>query len=105
MVVNIVVPKRLLDHQQIELVEFAQVLDLIQRIGGIRIATQDDVRPARANLFENIDIPSRLHLDLDASVTGSQFRLDLFQQLFDRILDADGNTALDLTAGPAQQLP
>ena len=35
---NVVVPERLFDHQQVELIEGAQVLDLIERVGGVGVA-------------------------------------------------------------------
>ena len=70
MVVDVVIPQRLLDHQQIELIELAQVFDLIERVGGIRVATQRDVGPARADALEHVDIPPGLHLDLDAPIPG-----------------------------------
>src|ERR1700730_6202838 len=42
-VINFVVPKGLLYHQQIELVELTQMLDLIERISRVRIAAQYDI--------------------------------------------------------------
>src|ERR1700687_1848420 len=104
-VVDVVVPERLLDHQQIEWIELSQVLDLIEGISGIRVATQSDVSPARADAFEHVQVPARLDFDLDAAVAGGQFDLDFFQQLLDRILDADGNATRNLAARTAQQLP
>ena len=104
-IVDVVVPQRLLDHQQIELVELAQVLDLIERVGGIGVATQRDVGPARADAFEHVHVPAGLDFDFDAAVSGGQFDLDFFQQLLDRILNADGNAAGNLAARAAQQLP
>src|ERR1700722_3187701 len=102
MVVDVVVPKRLLYHQQVELVELTQVLDLIEGVGGIGIATQGDLRPAGANTLQNVEVPARLHLDLDAAIAGGQFALNLFQQLLDGTLDADGNSARNLSHGAAQ---
>ena len=104
-VINVVVPQRLLDHQQVELVEAAQVLDLIESVGGVRIATERDVRPLRSNSFENIHIPARLDLDFDAPVARIQFYLDFFQKLLHRVLNSNRNTARDFASGPSQQLP
>src|SRR5579859_5338471 len=69
-VVDVVVPKRLLDHQQIELIEEPEVLDLIEGVGGVRVATEGDVGPARADAFENVDVPAGLDFDFDATVAG-----------------------------------
>src|SRR5580698_5348050 len=71
-IVNVVVPERLLDHQEIELIELSQMLDLIQRVSGIGVATQDDFRPAGTNTFEYIDVPARFHFDFNAQITGCQ---------------------------------
>jgi hypothetical protein len=73
---DVVVPKRLLDHQQVELIEAPQVFDLIERVGGVGVAAQRDIGPARADFLQHIDIPARLHFHLDAAVTGGQFDLD-----------------------------
>src|ERR1700691_1075599 len=105
MVVDVVVPKWLLDHEQIELVELAQMLDLIESIGGVGIATQSDVRPARANAFQNIEVPAGFHLHLNAAITGGKFALNLVQQLFDGILNADGNSARNLSQFATKQFP
>jgi len=37
MQIDFVVPQGLLDHEQIEGIEFAQVLNLVQRVGRIRV--------------------------------------------------------------------
>ena len=84
-------PERLLDHEQVKSVELFQVLDLVERIGGIGIATEHDLRPTGADFLEDLDVPARFALDLDAAVAGIQFGVDFFQQLFVRVLDADGN--------------
>ena len=42
-VINFVVPKGLLYHQQIELVELTQMLDLIERVSRVRIAAQYNI--------------------------------------------------------------
>ncbi len=82
MQIDFIVPKRLLDHEQLEGVELAQVLNLVQRVSGIRVHTKQNIGPARANLFQNIQVPSRLDLDLDSPVASRQFGLDLLQKLF-----------------------
>src|ERR1700748_2425175 len=48
-VVNIVIPERLLDHQKVEAIELAQMFDFIQGISGVSIATEQDFRPAHAD--------------------------------------------------------
>src|SRR5271169_3684360 len=105
MVVDIVVPERLLNHKQIELVEFAKMFKLIQSVGGIGIATQRDVRPPRTDALKNLHIPSRLDFDFDAAIPGGKFDLNLVQQLLDGILDADGHATWDLVPSTTEELP
>src|ERR1035441_9158721 len=104
-VVDVVVPQRLLNHQQVELVELAQVLDLVERVSGISVAAQGDLGPARADPLQHVHVPARLDFDFDAAVASRQLDLDFFQKLLDRILNAYRNTAGDFAARAAEQLP
>src|SRR5882672_361686 len=103
MVVDVIVPERLLDHEQVELVEPAQMVEFIQAISRVRVAAQQNLRPALANLFKNVEIPSLSDLNFDALVSGADFRSDLFQQLIDAVLNSDGNTGWNLLAPPSEQ--
>jgi len=47
-------------HQEVELVELTQVLEFIERVGGVGVYAQRDVRPARAGLFRECSHPSRV---------------------------------------------
>ena len=104
-VVDVVIPQRLLDHQELEAIKFAQVFDFIEGVGGVGIAAQHNIGPARADPFQHVHVPARLYFDLDAAVSGGEFGLDLVQQLLDRILDPDGDAALDLASRASEQLP
>ena len=68
---NIVVPERLLDHQQVELIEGPQMLELIQCVGGVGIAAQRNVRPPRADFLQHSHIPARFHLHLNPPIASS----------------------------------
>ena len=46
-----------------------------------------------------------LDLDLDAAVASGEFGLDLLEQLFGRVLNADRDAASDLAACSAQKFP
>src|ERR1700720_4698858 len=105
MKIDFIIPQRLLDHEQIERVDLAQMLKLIERVGGIRVHTENDIRPAGADLLEHIQIPSRLHLDLDPTVSRRQLSFDLLKKLFRRVLNPDRNAARDLAPRSSQQLP
>ena len=88
-----------------KLVKLAQVLELVQRVGGIGVHAQRDVGPAPAHFFQHVDVPARLHLELDPAIPRCQLRFDPLQQLLVRVLNPDRHAARNLTPGPAQQLP
>ncbi len=64
MEVKIVMPERLLNHQQVESVKPLQMLDLVERVSRIGVATEDDLRPASADFLEDLNVPPGLHLTL-----------------------------------------
>src|SRR5689334_18293797 len=71
MKVEIVMPERLLDHEQAELVELFEVLHVLKRVSGVGIATEEDVRPALADFRKDLNVPPRLAFDLDAPISGA----------------------------------
>jgi hypothetical protein len=81
MEIKIIMPERLLNHQKIEGVKLFQMLNLVQRVSGVGIATQHNFRPARADLGENFQIPARFAFDLNATIACIEFSLNFFQQL------------------------
>src|ERR1039458_3691529 len=101
MKIEIVSPQRLLDHQQIEAVETLKTVAVGQGVGGISVTAQQNTRPARADLLQHFDVPARLHLDLNALVSGGQLGFNLLQQLLVRILDTDAHA----TAEPVPRIP
>ena len=105
MKIKVVMPEGLLDHQQVELIEFLQMFHLLQRVSGVGIATQKNFGPAFADTGKDLYIPPWLAFHLDALITGVHLRFDLFQQLLHGILNADGDAAGNTFARAAQQLP
>src|SRR6266853_1260485 len=81
------------------------MLDLIERVGRVRVYTENNIRPTGTNLFQHIDIPARLHFDLDSTIASGQLRFNLLKKLVWRILNTDRNTASDFAAGSAEQFP
>jgi hypothetical protein len=65
---EIVVVERLLDHEQVEGVEGAEDLDVLERVRGVRIDRQQDVRVRRAHGPDALDVRARLELELDPPV-------------------------------------
>ena len=103
---DVVVRERLLDHHQVEIVELAQVVDIGERVGGVRVRHQLDGGEALAHLPDHVHIPAGLDLHLDALVAGGEFGLDFFEELRHGILNADGDAAGDFAArAAADQLP
>src|ERR1700691_2785957 len=105
MKIDLVVPQRLLDHEQMEGIEFAQVFNLIERVSGIRVHAENDIRPASSYLLQHIQIPSRLHFDLDSPISRRQLGFDLLQELFGRILNANRHSASNLAPRTTEQFP
>src|SRR5437763_7572696 len=105
MIKDVVMRQWLFDHQQTEFIKLFQVRQIIGTISGICITAQQNVWPALADLCECFQVPAGLNFYFDPLVTGCKLSLDLFQQLLMRVLNADGNSAIDLAASASQQLP
>ncbi len=48
-VVEVVVPERLLDHEQVEGIESGQVIEIVEAVGGVGVATEQNFGPAVAH--------------------------------------------------------
>ena len=81
MEIKIVMPERLLDHEQVEAIEFFQVVDLAQRVGRVGVTAQQDVRPTVADLAQDLQVPARLAFYLDPPIAGGQLGFNFLQQL------------------------
>ena len=104
MVIEIVVPEGLLDHQQIEFIEGGEVGGVAKPIGGVGVATEHDSRITAAHALEDFHIPARLALELDALITGGQFPFDDVHQLWNRALNAQRDAAGNGFAHAAEKL-
>ena len=80
------------------------MVDVGQGVGGVGVGHQLDGGEALAHLADHVDIPAGLDLHLDALVAGGEFGLDLFEQLRDGILNADGDAAGDFAPRAAADL-
>src|SRR5688572_31097307 len=73
-VIDDVVPgQRLLNHQQLELVQPFEEVDVSQRVCGIRVAHQEDGWKLPPHLSHDVQVPTRLDLDLDTLIPGPDF--------------------------------
>ncbi len=89
MAIDIVPPERLFDHQQLEVVKTSQQVEIIERICGVSIDGKANVRKRFAYGGNVAKIPAGFDFDLDALISGGDFRSDFFEQPFGRILQAE----------------
>ena len=61
---KIVIPERLLDHQQLEAVPAYDALGVFEPVGGVGVATQQDLRPARTHALRISSSQPGLHFSL-----------------------------------------
>jgi hypothetical protein len=102
-VVDDIVPRqRLLDHQQLELVQPLEEVNISQRVSGIGVTHQDNRRETVSHFPHNIQVPARLDLDLDTLIAGGDLFLDFREQFSDGVLDANRNATVDAPAAPSQ---
>ena len=97
---HIVVGQGLFEHHQIKLVHAFEQIDVGKSVRRIGVAHQPDIAKFFTHLPDDVVVPTRTDLDLDASVTGVELGLDLVKKLLDRVLYADRNAAFDLGACP-----
>src|SRR5438552_7371331 len=102
---NVVIPERLLDHEQIEIIKFAQAIEISRTIRRVCIAAQHNTRPAVADFRKHFQVPPRLHFYFDSLITRRQLCLNFFQKLFMRILNTDRNSASNFGKRSAEQFP
>src|SRR5579864_2914398 len=95
MLKDVVIPERLLDHEQLEFVEFAKVAKIAGGVRGIRVAAQEDVRPALADLREYLQVPSRFYFYFDSLIASFELSCNFLEQLLVRVLNSNGNSAVD----------
>ena len=100
---HVVVVERLLDHHQLVAVELAEVAGVGDRVRGVGVDHQRDALEARADRAHRVDVPARLHLDLDALVAGGELALDFREEIVERVLDADRDARRDTVARAAEE--
>ena len=83
MIDDVVVRQRLFDHHEVEAVELLETAGVGQGVGGIGVGHQLDGGKSLANLGDDVHIPARLDLHLDALVAGGELALDFFEKLRD----------------------
>ncbi len=100
---DVLLVEGLLDEQQVELVEPAQVLDVDPRVRRVGVDLERHVGPDQlAHETHRLEVPAGLDLELDADVPVVDVALDLAQQPVDGVEDADADAARDPIAGAAE---
>ncbi len=72
---DVIVGERLFDHHQVEFVQPPQVVRVRQRVRRVGIGHELDGGKPLPDLADYFDVPTRLDLDLNALVAGSELRL------------------------------
>ena len=92
--------QRLLDQQQVELVEPAEVVDVDSRVGRVGVDLERHVGSDQlADEAHRLEVPARLDLELDAHVSVVDVALRPRSKLVERVEDADADAARDPIAG------
>ena len=89
--VDVIVRKRLLNHQQIELIQLRQMLGICDCVIAVGIEHQQDIGELGSHRPRHFDIPAALNLQLDAPVTLFQAIAHDRHRRFQRWLDADAD--------------
>ena len=97
MVNHVVVTERLLQHHEAKLVESAEMVRVSQGIGRIRVRHKPDLREPLSDGSDNVHVPARLDLDLDALVSRLQLCRNQVEQFVHCVLDSDRHAARDGT--------
>ena len=104
-IADVVVVERLLDHHEIVGVELRQVGPVAELVGGVRIDHQRNRTEAGAHDVDGLDVPARLDLDLDATITRLAFDGDALEQLVERVLDPNRHARFDAARDPFRGAP
>ena len=67
--INVIVRKGLLNHQQIELVQLRKMLGIRQAVVAVGIQHQQDIGETRAHSPRHFDIPTTFDLKFDSTIT------------------------------------
>ena len=92
---DVVLGQRLLDQEQVELVELRQLRSVGQGVGGVGVDLQEDLREALANRADRLDVVPGLDLELDAAVALREIAADDLDELGRILVDADRDAAVD----------
>ena len=102
---DVVLGQRLLDQQQVEVVESPEVGAVGAAVGGVGVDLERGVGADQvADGGHLLDVVARLDLQLDPYVAVVDVPLHGGEQLVDRVVDADAHPARDAGGGDAEEV-
>ncbi len=81
--------QRLLDQQQVELVELREPVGIAAGVGSVRVDLEEDVAEPLADRADRLDVLPGLDLELDPAVALFEVALDGAEQIVHVFVDAD----------------
>ncbi len=91
---HLILRERLLDEEQVELVELRKMLRVRQLIGGVGVDLQRNIAESVSHGPHRLDVPARLDLELDTAIAGIEVAAHGCQQLRDRAVDSNRDPAV-----------
>lgn len=79
----------LLEHHQVETIEFSKQRNVSERERRVGIAHQSYIRKLLSDALNNLHVPTRFNFDLDALITRVNFLANLLQQDLRRVLNTN----------------
>src|SRR3989475_9230439 len=100
---EIVVRERLLDHHRARRIDALEKRSVAERVGRVRVEHEGKIGEGPARRLRDLNLEAGLDLELHTLVPALELAADRVHQRFDRWLDANGDTAQDPIARPAEQ--
>src|SRR6266498_1549376 len=96
--------ERLLDHEQVEIIERSQMTLIRNRVGAVRIDGKQNVRVSSAHLLHYFNVPTGFDLKLDPLITLRQVSVDSIEKAIERGLNAEADAHRYMVARSSDQL-
>ena len=94
--------ERLFDHQQAEVVERSEDVEVLEGVRGVRVDRQEDVRMVGPDRRDAVEVHPGRDLELDPPVAVGEVPVHLGTQLIGGLGDADRHAAEDGLPGRSQ---
>src|ERR1051325_6359319 len=103
MIHKIIIWERLLNHQQVVLIEPFEMIAIVQRVCRVCINRKQYVWVAPANLINNIQIPPGFDFKFDSLIAKAEEPFNSIKELRNRWLDTETDTHRYLLLSAANQ--